>query len=418
MNERIHRPDNRYRHSLSNDSDRTTKQSSTPYYANAECNLSWEEIEEQDNKIFNRFCSERHKPKNKDKAIYSSYNSDVDVKDEAAPQKQIASISNTEWSEIANTDNYNGINTSNWNSDGKDSISEHQLDIDREQPFQKTTSEQTHLYVAFLPAIPVAIVGGFVLVAIGGVLLLQVEDENGELVTVNEYASRPIAELLEDISNDIKNYYQTADEVSKIKEWVAPALEKIVVTQEPDNQILTTPNGEQQTVEHTGSVPPLVETGTPPFDTESRVETPTHTGGQTQLEQDASDYVLESRRRDVQGHDDEGGHTDDRHISKADQWLRNRQRNDGIKNSSSFANNAAANLTQARFIKTYKKEIREWLNDKKAPRKFTKDIIMDRVIGTAIPGKGKARPTNKAKVVLLKDNSELGYHILTSFPVP
>ena len=43
---------------------------------------------------------------------------------------------------------------------------------------------------------------------------------------------------------------------------------------------------------------------------------------------------------------------------------------------------------------------------------------MDREIGTVVAGKGKARPSNKAKVVLRKDNSELGYHILTSFPIP
>ena len=98
--------------------------------------------------------------------------------------------------------------------------------------------------------------------------------------------------------------------------------------------------------------------------------------------------------------------------------MRNRQRSDEIKDSSSFTNNAAANLTQARFVKAYKKEIREWLDNKKARRPFAKDIVMDRPIGTVIKGKGKARPTNKAKVVLVKDSSELGYHVLTSFPIP
>lgn len=43
---------------------------------------------------------------------------------------------------------------------------------------------------------------------------------------------------------------------------------------------------------------------------------------------------------------------------------------------------------------------------------------MDRVIGMAVPGKGKARPTHKARIVLKKDSSELGYHVLTSYPVP
>ena len=51
--------------------------------------------------------------------------------------------------------------------------------------------------VAFVRAIPVVVIGGIVLVAVGATLLLQVEDENGETVTLNEYASRPVADLME-----------------------------------------------------------------------------------------------------------------------------------------------------------------------------------------------------------------------------
>ena len=43
---------------------------------------------------------------------------------------------------------------------------------------------------------------------------------------------------------------------------------------------------------------------------------------------------------------------------------------------------------------------------------------MDREVGSVVSGKGKVRPTNKAKVVLVKDKSELGYRVQTSFPVP
>ena len=198
---------------------------------------------------------------------------------------------------------------------------------------------------------------------------------------------------------------------------------EIVVTQEPENQVYTTPEAEPETIEHTASVPPEVETQLPGFDVET-VEDQNHTGNQTQQEVNWDDYIFESRnrrnnrRRNVQGHDAEGGHTRDRHIGKADQWLRNRQREDGIKDSSGFTNSAAANLTQARFVKAYKKEIKEWLGNKKATRPFVGTITMNRVIGTAVPGKGKARPTKKARIVLAKDGSELGYHIVTSFPIP
>ena len=43
---------------------------------------------------------------------------------------------------------------------------------------------------------------------------------------------------------------------------------------------------------------------------------------------------------------------------------------------------------------------------------------MDRVVGNVTPKKGKTRTTKRAKVVLKKDDSELGYYILTSFPIP
>ena len=120
----------------------------------------------------------------------------------------------------------------------------------------------------------------------------------------------------------------------------------------------------------------------------------------------------------MDSHDDEGGHTDERHIGKSDQWLRNRNQRETKPKSSTFTNEAIANLTQARFVKKYKKEIKEWLVDSSKIRNFAKDITMDREIGIIVSKKGRTRTTNKAKVVLKKDNSSLGYHILTSYPVP
>lgn len=43
---------------------------------------------------------------------------------------------------------------------------------------------------------------------------------------------------------------------------------------------------------------------------------------------------------------------------------------------------------------------------------------MSRDIGIYVPRNGKTRSTDKAKVVLAKDDSELGYHVVTSYPVP
>ena len=192
----------------------------------------------------------------------------------------------------------------------------------------------------------------------------------------------------------------------------------ILVQQEPEAQIYTTPTDEQvETSRTTGHGNPEVETGTLPISTDLQVDTPIHTG--SELEKPvAEDYVLASKRRNLRGHDKAGGHTRERHIGKADRWLRNRQRNDEIKEVSTFSSNAVGNLTQARFVKMYKKEIREWLDNKKARRPFARDITMDRETGRIKAGKGKIRSTKKAKVVLMKDNSELGYRIHTSYPVP
>lgn len=288
---------------------------------------------------------------------------------------------------------------------------------------QEIPQKELYWSVAFLPAIPVVAIGGYVLVAIGSTLLLQVKDKEGNSVTVAEYTSDNLTELLNLITDDINRYYQSEGKASieEIREGVDRALRKITVTQEPGNQIYRTPSHEQQTVEHTGAKPPEVETETSGFDTEAgreTVEQQNHTGNTSQQDFDLGNYIFESRRRNVEGHDNEGGHTRDRHIGKAEQWLRDRQINQNLKGSSSFHSDAHANLTQARFVKQYRKEIREWLNDKDADLRFAEDITMDREIGTAKTRKGKLRSTNKAKVVLKKDNSELGYHVLTSYPIP
>ena len=69
--------------------------------------------------------------------------------------------------------------------------------------------------------------------------------------------------------------------------------EQILVGQEPEPQIYTTPSGEPGTIEHTGSVPPVVETGTPGFDTTSAPRTPDNTGHGQREQPNARDFVME-----------------------------------------------------------------------------------------------------------------------------
>ena len=218
----------------------------------------------------------------------------------------------------------------------------------------------------------------------------------------------------------IYQIYRAWDEIwGEVEQELGNPNSEIVVTQEPENQVYTTPNGEQQTVEHTGSVPPQVETGTPPFDTEAGrdVNQQQHTGNTTQQEVDWDNYIFESRRRDVQGHDDEGGHTIERHIGKSDNWLQKRAGTlPPLYEASSFTDTPSANLTQARAIKENRAKIDAYLKSKNN-KNLVLNVTMNRDIGRVVNRSGKAWNTKKAKVVINRVASELGYKILTSYPV-
>ena len=99
--------------------------------------------------------------------------------------------------------------------------------------------------------------------------------------------------------------YQLWDELwAETAQELANPNSQIVVTTEPENQIYTTPNEEQRRIEHTGSPPPHVQTGTPPFDTEAgreTVEGQQNTGGQYQQEVDWDNYIFESDKNPWRG---------------------------------------------------------------------------------------------------------------------
>ena len=108
----------------------------------------------------------------------------------------------------------------------------------------------------------------------------------------------PVAELLTLglAALTIYQIYRAWDDIwGEVEQELGNPNSEIVVTEEPQNQVYTTPNGEQQTIEHTGSAPPQVETGTPPFDTEAgreTIELQRNTGGQTQQQPNARDYIM------------------------------------------------------------------------------------------------------------------------------
>ena len=192
--------------------------------------------------------------------------------------------------------------------------------------------------------------------------------------------------------------------------------EQILVQQEPEPQVYTTPTDpEVDTERTTGHAPPEVETGTPGFDTESAPKTPNNTANPAR-ELNPFDYIMESRRRNVEGHDKRGGHTRQRHIGKSVSWLQKRAASlSPDYEASTFNTNGNANLTQARAIKENKEKINAWLKTKESRLVLQK--TMDREIGTVVNRSGKVWNTKRVRIVLTKDSSKLGYKVLTSYPV-
>ena len=121
-------------------------------------------------------------------------------------------------------------------------------------------------------------------------------------------------------------------------------------------------------------------------------------------------------RRNLQGHEDAGGHTIDRHVGKSDAWLKNRLATDpDIRAASTFRNKEAANRTDGQFIKQNKDAINEWLRAKKDNR-FIGKITMKQPIGTVIKRDGTKYESYTAEVIIVRDSSSQGWHILTSYP--
>ena len=176
------------------------------------------------------------------------------------------------------------------------SVGERSTPENLEAQQQQQSYQDEPQQVAFVQAIPVVVIGGVVLVAVGSTLFLQVQDENGETVTINQYAARPVADLLERVTNDVANYYQTEgkEKLAEIRSGASRALNKIIVRKEPEPQVYENPTDPQvETPPHTGhGEKPKVETGTRGTDLDSAPKTPPHTGGQTRSQPRPEDYIF------------------------------------------------------------------------------------------------------------------------------
>lgn len=127
------------------------------------------------------------------------------------------------------------------------------------------------------------------------------------------------------------------------------------------------------------------------------------------------------KRRTVETHDILGGHTSIKHVGKSVEWLKGRlSREPGIPFASSFKNSDMANRAELKFIKAFEKEIDEWAkNGDKRIWNFEREMNVGEDLGIVV-GRGKfgVKRTTWATFRVLRDETEKGWHIVTSFPSP
>jgi hypothetical protein len=133
-------------------------------------------------------------------------------------------------------------------------------------------------------------------------------------------------------------------------------------------------------------------------------------------------------RRDVRAHEAKPtdpelkGHTLAKHVGKSETWLRNRLEKDPKMEDenfcSSFRNEAIANRVQGQFVKQHRAMLERWLKNNESHILKT-EVVMREPVGIVVErGKSGASETHTSRVVVIRDSSAQGWHILTSFPVP
>ena len=113
------------------------------------------------------------------------------------------------------------------------------------------------------------------------------------------------------------------------------------------------------------------------------------------------------------------GHAILKHVGKSERWLQNRllKLKQITPSASSFHNETVGNRTIGAFKKRYDAEINQWLKGENN-KPFNATIDMKEDIGLVVSRNKKGTPlpaekATKAEVILVKDNSEFGWHLFT-----
>ncbi len=126
-------------------------------------------------------------------------------------------------------------------------------------------------------------------------------------------------------------------------------------------------------------------------------------------------------RRDIDAYELLGGHTVEQHVGKTERWLRNRLTNDpelrGEPFASSFYDKVLANRAQMQVVKTYRSQIDDWLKGGSG-RPLRLEIDMGEPAGIVVMrGRSGSTVSSKVRVIIARDNTAQGWHVLTSFPI-
>jgi hypothetical protein len=119
----------------------------------------------------------------------------------------------------------------------------------------------------------------------------------------------------------------------------------------------------------------------------------------------------------LEAHDARGGHTLKKHSGKSDAYLRARIKKEGLKEASTFTNDDVANDAVAIAVARNERLISSDLATAPDGKLPLLPIDLQRPIGRIMAANGATTPSGKVLVVVVKDESPLGYHVLTAYPV-
>ncbi len=111
------------------------------------------------------------------------------------------------------------------------------------------------------------------------------------------------------------------------------------------------------------------------------------------------------------------GHTIAKHVGLSDDALRARLKSTSISRASSFPDRAIAEDAVSGAITANKNQVDVFLRSGKRTLEINQEFngAVGRTIGR---GEEAVTTTNRARIVLFKDSSPLGYHVKTAYPIP